>query len=86
MAKKEIHTIPLRKVKDVPRKKRAIKAVKIVKEFLARHMNAEIEDILLNNTINEEIWRKGITKPPSKIRVKATRKDDGMIEAVLAEE
>jgi len=36
-----IYVIPLRKVKEAPRTVRAPKAVRVVKEFLQKHMKSE---------------------------------------------
>ena len=74
------YTIPLRKEwKKVPRYKRANKAVKAIKEFLAQHMkirDRDLKKIRLDKSLNEVIWSRGIKKPPVKIKVKATKKGD----------
>jgi len=82
-----IYTIPLRrKVQTVPRWRRSEKAVRAVREFLARHMKAEIEKVRLDPSINEKIWERGSQKPPARIRVRAVKFDDGIVEAELIEE
>lgn len=82
------YTIPLRKEwGKVPRYKRANKAMKAIKEFLARHMKVEERDlkkIKLDKYLNEEVWFRGIKKPPAKIKIKA-RKENGIVKAELAE-
>ena len=74
------YIIPLRnKWKRVPRYKRANKAVKAIKEFLARHMkirDRDLNKIKIDKYLNEEIWFRGIKKPPSKIKVKAVKEND----------
>ncbi|NJE07971.1 50S ribosomal protein L31e [Thermococcus sp. M39] len=64
-----IFTVPIKKIKKiVPRWKRAPRAVKFVKEFVARH--AKAEEVIIAPEVNEKIWERGIEKPPSKLRVK----------------
>ena len=65
-----VYTIPLRNVKKVKRTIRAPRA---------------IEEVKLDESINHEIWARGIQKIPSKITVKAVKDDDGVVEATLAE-
>lgn len=77
------YTIPLRDVKNVQRTIRAAKAIKVVQEFLKKHMKAD--DVKIDASLNEKIWERGIQKIPSKIKVKAVKDDDGVVEATLAE-
>ncbi|MFC1710719.1 50S ribosomal protein L31e [Nanoarchaeota archaeon] len=74
------YIIPVRKkVKVVPRYKRANKAIKTVKEFLARHMKVRDRDlnkIKLDKYLNQYIWMRGIRNPPMKIKVKAVKEGD----------
>tara|TARA_Y100000310_G_scaffold324806_1_gene387156 strand:+ start:186 stop:749 length:564 start_codon:yes stop_codon:yes gene_type:complete len=71
------YTIPLRhKWKKVPRYKRANKAIRAIKEFLARHMKVrdrDLKKIKIDKYLNEEVWFRGIRKPPAKIKVKAIK-------------
>lgn len=78
-----VYVIPLRKVKDVPRTIRAPKAVRVVKEYLQKHMKAE--EIKLDASVNEKIWERGIQKVPPKIKVKAVKEEDGSVAVTLAE-
>ena len=82
-----IITVPLRKVLDAPRTKRAPRAIKIIKSHIAQHMKMDEEDIWLDTPINEAIWKRGIENPPNKIKVKATKfKDQNLVEVTLPEE
>ncbi len=82
------YVIPLRnKWKRVPRYKRANKAVKAIKEFLAKHMkirDRDLKKIKIDRYLNEEIWFRGIRKPPSRIKVKAVKEND-VVKAELYE-
>lgn len=81
-----IITVPFRKLQDVPRTKRAPKAVKMLKEHVARHMKADVEDVWIYWDLNEAIWARGIEKPPNKIKVRAIKFEDGLVEVSLPEE
>jgi len=77
------YTIPLRDAKNVQRTIRAAKAIRVVQEFLKKHMKSE--EIKIDASVNEKIWERGIQKIPSKIKIKAVKDDDGVVEATLAE-
>jgi len=77
------YTIPLRDAKNVQRTIRAAKAIRVVQEFLKKHMKAE--QIKIDASVNEKIWERGIQKIPSKIKVKAIKDDEGIVEATLIE-
>ncbi len=79
------YTIPLRRewLKSV-RYKRAKKAVRAIREFLARHMKVrEIENIKLGKYLNMELWKHGIRNPPPRIKVNVTKDDKGVVMAEL---
>jgi large subunit ribosomal protein L31e len=78
-----IYTIPLRKTKDLTRSRRAQLAVRDVQRYLVRHMKAD--RVWLDNTVNESLWSRGKFKIPSRIRVRATRFSDGVVEVTLPE-
>ena len=75
------YIIPLRREwSKVPRYKKANRAIKAIKKFLARHMkirDRDLDKIKIDKYLNEEIWFRGIRKPPHKIKVKAVK--DGEI-------
>ncbi|UCB57872.1 MAG: 50S ribosomal protein L31e [Thermoplasmatales archaeon] len=79
-----IYVIPLRKT-GLKSSKAAPTAVKRVKNYLTRHMKVEDEKIWIDDSLNNALWSKGKYKIPSKIRVKAVKFDDGVVEAYLPE-
>jgi len=87
------YIIPLReKCRVVPRYKKTNKAVKTIKEFLARHMkirDRDLNKIKIDKYLNEFLWFRGIKNPPSKIKVKVIKETDKdkkeIIKAELAE-
>ena len=81
-----IYVIPLRKAYDTPpRTKRSRKAVKIVRGFISRHMKAEEADVSISEGVNRLIWKRGIQKPPRKIKVKAVKSGDRVVVSLLDE-
>ena len=73
-----IYTIPLRKTRNVPRTRRAPHALRAIKQYVAKHMKAELSAVWIDPPVNEMIWSQGIESPPSKIRLKAKK-----VEALL---
>jgi ribosomal protein L31E len=81
--KKELereYIVPLKKGSlNVPRYKRAKKAVKTLKEFIAQHMqirDRDLRKVKLDINLNNELWFRGIKKPYNKIKVKAKKVGD----------
>ncbi|MDD5022611.1 MAG: 50S ribosomal protein L31e [Candidatus ainarchaeum sp.] len=68
-----LYIVPIGKAYDYKKNRRAIKAVKILKEFVLRHSKSEY--VVLSMKTNEEIWSRSIQKPPRKIKVKIVKKD-----------
>jgi len=82
-----ILVVPLRKLADQPRTRRANKAIKLIRSHIARHMKAQEEHIWIDTPVNEEIWKMGRENPPVRIRVKAIKfKDQDLVEVTLPEE
>src|SRR3989344_4969514 len=74
------YTISLKeKVRAVPRYKKTNKAVRTIKEFLARHMKVydrDLNKIKIDKYLNEYLWFRGIRNPPHKVKIKATREGE----------
>jgi large subunit ribosomal protein L31e len=93
IVEERFYTIPLRKVWISPRKKRAPKAARIVKNFVIKHMKVrteaegeeEAEKLVIDNEVNEKLWSRGIEKPPRKIRVRVVKDKEGIVTVLLAE-
>ena len=78
-----IYTVPLRRAWIAPRKKRTPKAVRILRQFVRRHMKSE--EITIMPEVNEALWSRGIEKPPRRIKIRATKDKDGKVTVYLAE-
>ena len=91
-----VYTIPLGKAWIRPPKKRAPRAMQIIKAFVTKHMKLEmrVEEeeekeelprLIISNDVNEQVWGRGIEKPPRKIRVRAAKDKEGNVTVFLAE-
>ena len=76
-----IYTIPLRKAYYVPRKKRANKAIRIIREFVKRHLH--VDDVIISAEVNEYVWSRNIEKPPRKIKVIVKKIDESTAKVEL---
>ncbi len=94
IVEERFYTIPLRKVWISPRKKRAPKAARVVRQFVTKHMkinteafdeDEELERVVIDNEVNEKLWSRGIEKPPRKIRVRVVKDTEGVVTVLLAE-
>ncbi len=80
------YVIPLRASQHAPsRRRRAGHALETVRRFVVQHMKGKPEDVWIDPRLNEKIWTRGIQHIPSKVRVKAIRFEDGLIEVDLLE-
>lgn len=82
------YVVPLRRYTlTVPKYKRAKKAIRVLKEFMVKHMqirDRDLSKVKLDINLNNEIWFRGIKKPADKIKVKA-KKVDGIVYVELAD-
>jgi large subunit ribosomal protein L31e len=91
-----VFTVPLTVTRHVPRTKRAPRAIKEIKEYVRKHMAEKgtageddetlKKDVWIDNKLNERLWANGIEHPPNRVRIKAIRFEDGLIEVSLPEE
>jgi large subunit ribosomal protein L31e len=82
-ATEQIYTIPLRDVKEYQMWKRSNKAIKVIRQYLSKHMKVEEDKIKISPALNEAVWERGIQKPPNKIRVKAVRSEEGVTAEII---
>lgn len=71
------YTIPLRVVYNrAARKERAKRAMKHIREFVAKHMKVSPENVKIHPSVNMLVWQRGIEKPPRKVRVVAVKEGE----------
>jgi len=69
------YTIPLRRgFWKTPRYKRTNKAVRVLREYLKKHM--KVEEVKLGQHLNDFLWQNGIRNPPGKVQVTVTKEKD----------
>lgn len=94
IVEEKTYTIPLGKALIMPPRKRAPRAMHMIRAYVVKHMKipsrAEEEDeepptLSITKEVNERIWGKGIEKPPRKIRVRAAKDKEGNVTLHLAE-
>jgi large subunit ribosomal protein L31e len=84
-----VYTINLGKAWITPQYKRTDRVINMIKEFAKKHMKSE--EIKIDQDLNRQIWKRGKTNPPRKVRVKMVKDEDGMVivssyeEAIKAE-
>lgn len=70
------YTIPLKKLFDKPKRGRAKKAIRAVKEFVKKHKRLEEKDVAVSKEVNEKIWANGMFGIPRKIEVELSKIED----------
>jgi Ribosomal protein L31E len=96
VVEERFYTIPLQKALIRPPKKRAPRAMQLVKIFVVKHMKInmkvseeeeeeELPQLIISQEVNEKIWGRGIEKPPRKIKTRVTKDTDGNVTVYLAE-
>jgi large subunit ribosomal protein L31e len=97
IVEERIYTVPLSKAWIMPPRKRAPRAMRMLRSFMVKHMKLEAhkeaegeeeeepKNLVISNEVNERIWGRGIEKPPRKIRVRAAVDKDGNVTVYLAE-
>ena len=77
IVEERVCTIPFRRVWATPRGKRTPRASRMLRDFVRHHMKAE--DIQISNEVNEELWARGIKKPPRQIKVRLVKDKEGKV-------
>ncbi|MDA4131418.1 MAG: 60S ribosomal protein L31 [Thaumarchaeota archaeon] len=72
-----VYTVPLTRAWITARHRRTRRAINILREFAEKHMKSS--EIKIDTDLNEEIWKRGITKPPRRITVKMEKDEDGVV-------
>ncbi len=77
IVEEKFYDLNMRKVWNTPRKKRTPRAVRFLREFIARRMKTD--DVSISEEANQMLWARGISKPPRKIRVRAVKDKEGRV-------
>lgn len=79
-----VYTINLGRAWITPQHKRTDRVINMIREFAVKHMKSD--DIKLDQDLNRQIWSRGKTNPPRKVRVKMVRDEDDVVTVSLYEE
>ena len=96
IVEERFYTIPLQKALVRPPRKRAPRAMQLIKIFVTKHMKLEMKvseeeeeeelpQLIISKEVNEKVWERGIEKPPRKIKTRVTKDKDGNVTVYLAE-
>jgi len=77
VVEEKLYTVNFRKAWITPRGKRAPRAVRMLREFVKRHMKTE--DVIISNEINQKLWSRSIKKPPRRMRVRVVKDKEGNV-------
>ncbi|AIF84513.1 ribosomal protein L31E [Candidatus Nitrososphaera evergladensis SR1] len=79
-----VYTINLGRAWLTPEHKRTDRVVNMIREFAEKHMKSG--DVKLDQDLNRQIWSRGKTNPPRKVRVKMVKDEDDVVTVSLYEE
>jgi large subunit ribosomal protein L31e len=97
IVEERIYTVPLGKAWILPGRKRAPRAMRMLRSFIVKHMKLDVQKetedeeeeepgkLTISNEVNLRVWSRGIEKPPRKVRVRAAKDKDGNVTVYLAE-
>src|SRR3712207_4905204 len=79
-----VYTINLGKAWITPEHKRTDRVVNMIREFAEKHMKSK--EIKLDQDLNRQLWSRGKTNPPRKVRVKMVKEEGGVVTVSLYED
>lgn|SRR6185503_19283578 len=79
-----VYTINLGRAWLTPEHKRTDRVINMIREFATKHMKSD--EIKLEQDLNRQIWSRGKTHPPRKVRVKMVKDEDGVVTISLYED
>jgi large subunit ribosomal protein L31e len=92
IVEEKFYTIPLRRAWIMAPRKRAPRAMRIIRSFVEKHMKVGVtketeeeteeekeERLIISAELNEKIWFQGIQKPPRRIKVRVVKDSEGNV-------
>ncbi|MBI5635794.1 hypothetical protein HY993_02410, partial [Candidatus Micrarchaeota archaeon] len=80
-----VHTVPLLKAYEKPQTKRGNTAIRLLREFIARHLKQPNRKLIkIDNAVNSAILARGAIKPLKKVRVLTEKLEDQSIQVSLS--
>lgn len=79
-----VYTINLGRAWLTPQHRRTDRVVNMIREFAEKHMKSG--EVKLDQDLNRQVWMRGKTNPPRKVRVKMVKDEDDVVTVSLYEE
>ena len=79
-----VYTINLGRAWLTPEHKRTDRVINMIREFAEKHMKSD--EVKLEQDLNRQIWSRGKTNPPRKVRVKMVKDENGVVTVSLYED
>ncbi len=79
-----VYTINLGRAWLTPEHRRTDRVINMIREFAEKHMKSD--EVKLEQDLNRQIWSRGKTNPPRKVRVKMVKDEHGVVTVSLYED
>ncbi|MGA9152781.1 MAG: 50S ribosomal protein L31e [Candidatus Nitrosopolaris sp.] len=79
-----IDTVNVGRAWITPRYRRTDRVISMIREFAKKGMKSD--EVKLDQDLNRQIWRRGKTNPPRKVRLKLVKDEDGTVVVSLYDE
>ncbi len=79
-----IETVNLGRAWITPRYRRTDRVINMIREFAKKSMKSD--EVKLDQDLNRQIWKRGKTNPPRKVRLKLVKDEDGAVVVSLYDE
>ncbi len=77
IVEEKFYDLNLRRIWNAPREKRTPRAVRFLREYVARRMKTD--EVSISEEANSMLWQRGISKPPRSIRVRVVKDKEGRV-------
>lgn len=77
IVEEKFYDLNLRRIWAAPRESRTPKAVRFLRDFVARRMKTD--EVSISEEANSVLWARGISKPPRHLRVRAVKDKEGRV-------
>jgi large subunit ribosomal protein L31e len=77
IVEEKFYDLNLRRIWTAPREKRTPRAIRYVRQYAAQRMKTD--NVSLSEETNSLLWRRGISKPPRKIRIRVVKDKEGKV-------
>jgi len=81
-----IYTVPFGRVYSYLHTRRTRRAMKMLREFLARHFKVKDDAVRISAGVNDAMWRDGMQKPPRKLKLRGVLENGKLTAWMMGEE